>query len=189
MPPLEAKKKKVMKPRRTGSMGAKPVLAPKEGTSANPDHVLWPIASILENPSVAEKLLEGVIPPLDKEEVEKLDLDLAISTLFHGVELEGQVADIGAREQKAIKELKRMKEDRDATIQKLEEENTELKVKEVLTKKSIIEEYKSSDDFQEAMEQVASRYFGEGFDLCKKQVEHLYLELDLQDMQIDDELA
>ncbi|GFS40842.1 hypothetical protein Acr_00g0070820 [Actinidia rufa] len=80
---------------------------------------------------------EGMIPPLDKEEVEKLDLDLEILKLFNGV---GQ----------AIEELKKMKEDRDATIQKLEKENAELKAKEV---------------------------------------ECLHLELDLQDMQINDELA
>ena len=36
-----------------------------------------------------EKLLEGVIPLFDKEEVEKQDLDLVILRLFHGV---GQVA-------------------------------------------------------------------------------------------------
>ena len=43
---------------------------------------------MLENPIVVEKLLEGVIPPFDKKEAEKLDLDLAISRLFSGV---GQV--------------------------------------------------------------------------------------------------
>ena len=36
---------------------------------------------------------------------------------------------------------------------------------------------------------VASKYFGEGFDLCKKQIRRLHLVLDIQDMEIDDELA
>ena len=40
---------------------------------------------MLENPVVAEKLLMGMILPFDKEKVEKLDLDLTISRLFHGV--------------------------------------------------------------------------------------------------------
>ena len=40
-----------------------------------------------------------------------------------------------------------MKEDRDATMERLEKEITELKEKKVLTKKSAIKEYKSSDDF------------------------------------------
>ncbi|GFZ05347.1 hypothetical protein Acr_17g0009190 [Actinidia rufa] len=168
-------------------MRANPVLAPREGTSTNPGHVLRLVASILENPAVTKKLLKGVIPLLDKEEVEKLDLDLEISRLCHEVgqaqadsirtkmvcaqqratELEGQVADLGAQEQKAIEELKKMREDRDATIQKLKKENAELKAKEILAKNSAIEEYKSSDDFLEAAEQAASKYFGEGFDLCK----------------------
>ena len=43
---------------------------------------------MLENLAATEKLLEGVIPPFDREEVGKLDLDRAISKLFHGV---GQV--------------------------------------------------------------------------------------------------
>ncbi|GFZ00561.1 hypothetical protein Acr_14g0001960 [Actinidia rufa] len=56
-----------------------------EGTSANPGAVLGPKAFMLGNPTVAEKFLEGVIPPSNKEEVEKLDLDRAISRFFHGV--------------------------------------------------------------------------------------------------------
>ena len=39
------------------------------------------------------------------------------------------------------------------------------------------------------MEQPASRYFGEGFDLCKKQIGRLHPEIDIQDMEIDHELA
>ena len=69
-------------------MGAIPILALEEGTSANPGHVLGLRASMLENLIVVEKLLEGVIPPIDREEVGKLNLDRAISRLFYGV---GQV--------------------------------------------------------------------------------------------------
>ena len=43
---------------------------------------------MLEDPVVVEKLLEGVIPPFDKEEIGKLDLNWAISRLFPRV---GQV--------------------------------------------------------------------------------------------------
>ncbi|GFS34951.1 hypothetical protein Acr_00g0036950 [Actinidia rufa] len=59
-------------------------------------------------------------------------------------ELEEQLADIGAREQRVIEEMKKMKEDRDATVERLEAELTELKKKEALTKKSAIEGYMSS---------------------------------------------
>ncbi|GFZ16741.1 hypothetical protein Acr_26g0000110 [Actinidia rufa] len=59
-------------------------------------------------------------------------------------ELEGQVAEIGAREQQAVEELKKMKEDMDGTMARLEVEVTELKKKEALAKKTTIDEYKSS---------------------------------------------
>ena len=63
---------------KTVSKGVTPAVAPREGTSANPSNVLGLNASMLDNPTVAEKLLKGVIPPSDP----------AISRLFHGV---GQV--------------------------------------------------------------------------------------------------
>ena len=44
----------------------------------------------------------------------------------------------------------------------------ELKGKKAIVKTSVIEEFKSSDDFKEAMEKAASLYFSKGFDLCKK---------------------
>ena len=47
-----------------------------------------------------------------------------------------------------------------ARLAKLEAEVTELKKNEALAKKSAIEEYKSSDDFQEVVEFTASKYFG-----------------------------
>ena len=61
---------------------------PGEGSSANLGTVLGPTASILGSPSVAEKLLRGVIPPADKEKVEKLTLDQTATRLFHVI---GQV--------------------------------------------------------------------------------------------------
>ena len=73
----------------TESRKAVPALAPREGTSANLVLSWGSKASMLENPAMVEELLEGVIPPADKEEVEKLNLDWAISKFFHIV---GQVA-------------------------------------------------------------------------------------------------
>ncbi|XP_057482144.1 uncharacterized protein LOC130769038 isoform X2 [Actinidia eriantha] len=194
-----------------------------EGTSANPGAVLGPKASMLGNPTVAEKFLEGVIPPSDKEEVEKLGLDRAISRFFHGVgevvvlasslvgrgrelreeaiiqyaraesagtemaraqqratELEGLVTELGDREQKATEELQKM-EERDAIVARLETEMAELK-------KKAIAEFKASDEFQEAIEFIASRYFGEGFDFCKRQISRFHPDLDIQSMGIDADL-
>ena len=61
-----------------------------------------------------------------------------------------------------------MKEDQDATIHRLDKENAELKEKEVLARKLAIKEYKSSDDFHEAVVKTTFEYYSEGFDLNKK---------------------
>ena len=86
--PLPKAKKRVAKSSKGASMGAIPVLTLGEGTSANLTTILEPRASILKNPTMVEKLLEGVIPPADKEEVKKIYLDWAILKFFHIV---GQV--------------------------------------------------------------------------------------------------
>ena len=82
MPSPDAKK--VMKP----IMMARMEVKLGEGTSLNPGDVLGLNASMLENSTMAKKLLEGVVHLFDREEVRKLDLDRAISKLFYGI---GQV--------------------------------------------------------------------------------------------------
>ena len=51
-------------------------------------------------------------------------------------------------------------------------------------------EFKSSSDFREVVENAASKYFGEGFDFCKRQlvVHHPNLDIDLNAMDMDHEL-
>ena len=61
-----------------------------------------------------------------------------------------------------------MKDDHAFALERLEKEIADLKEKESLARESTVEEYKSPDNFQEALEQASSKYFGEGFDLCKK---------------------
>ena len=56
--------------------------ATRTGTSAKPFAIFGPCASILKNPGVAKKLIEGVILPLNKAEANKFELDWAISRLF-----------------------------------------------------------------------------------------------------------
>ena len=74
--------------------------------------------------------------------------------------------------------MKKTREDQDATVARLEKEMAKLK-------KKAIEEHKSLDNFQEAVEFTASKYFGEGFDFCKSQIDCLHPDLDIQDMRID----
>ncbi|GFZ18347.1 hypothetical protein Acr_27g0000860 [Actinidia rufa] len=57
--------------------------AVEEGTSANPVATLGPKVTMLRSSSTVEKLLKAVIPPFDKEEVDKLELDRVVSKLFH----------------------------------------------------------------------------------------------------------
>ena len=57
--------------------------APGEGTTANPVDVLGLEASTAVNLVVAEKLLQGFILLSDKEEVDKLNLDRAITRFLH----------------------------------------------------------------------------------------------------------
>ena len=68
-------KKKVVKPNNVVSSKVTPASKLREGTSASLGTVLGPSTSILSSPSVAEKILRGVIPPADKEKVEQLTLD------------------------------------------------------------------------------------------------------------------
>ena len=62
---------------------------------------------------------------------------------------------------------------RDAAVDKLVKSEmliTELRDREARSKMLAIAKFKSSSDFQEAVENVASEYFGEGFDFCKRQI-------------------
>ncbi|GFZ19428.1 hypothetical protein Acr_28g0001330 [Actinidia rufa] len=66
---------------------------PGEGTSAHLGAVPGPAPSILGSPSVAERLLRGLIPPADKEKVDKLTLDQTATKLFHVI---GQALVLGS---------------------------------------------------------------------------------------------
>ncbi|GFS32283.1 hypothetical protein Acr_00g0021730 [Actinidia rufa] len=147
-----------------------------EGTSANPGVVLGLKAFMLGNPAVVGKLLEEVILPADKEEVEKLDLDWAISQFFHRVGGGACIFFSWARQR-----IKGRSNDLDATMARLEAEIAKLK-------KKVIVEFKASDEFQETVEFIAFRYFGEDFDFCKRQISHLHPDLNIQGMGINADL-
>ncbi|GFS40109.1 hypothetical protein Acr_00g0066810 [Actinidia rufa] len=81
------------------------------------------------------------------------------------IKLEGLLVEIVKKEKKASKELKV----KSNALAKLEEEVAELKKNKALAKKKAVEEYKTSEDFNKAIENASSKYFGEGFDFCKRQ--------------------
>ena len=65
----------------------------------------------------------------------------------------------------------------------------ELRNREARAKMLAITKFKSSSDFQEAIENVPSKYFSEGFDFYKRQldVHHPNLGIDLDTMDMDHE--
>ncbi|GFS31894.1 hypothetical protein Acr_00g0019810 [Actinidia rufa] len=83
--PRENKKSLAKTKAKMLSSKAATVKAIGAGTSANPGTILGSRASILKNPIVEEKLIKGVIPPLNKAKANKLELDRAISRLFQGI--------------------------------------------------------------------------------------------------------
>ena len=58
------------------------------------------------------------------------------------------------------------------------------------SKKFAIDEFKSSSEFLESVEDAASKYFDEGFDLCKWQLCHHHPDvgINLEDMGLDQDL-
>ena len=84
-PPLEAKKAKSS---RAVSRRVMPPIAPRGEPSKRPSSktfgkALGEGASVYMSPSVAEKILSGVILPADMEKVKKLFLDQVVTKCFH----------------------------------------------------------------------------------------------------------
>ncbi|GFY91030.1 hypothetical protein Acr_07g0012260 [Actinidia rufa] len=209
---------------------------PKEGTSAYLGAILGSAPSILGSPSVSERLLRGVIPPADKEKVDKLTLDQTATKLFHVIsqalvlgsslavrsreageqaslqegrvasmetevarlqklatDFEQQLAKSRAREQQSLDELAKAKGDRDSLADHLGKSGALVnELREALNKakESAVEEFKSSSEFMVAVEDAASKYFGEGFNFCKVQLcrHHPDLAVDLEGTVVDQDL-
>ncbi|GFY95674.1 hypothetical protein Acr_10g0010590 [Actinidia rufa] len=206
------------KKKATSSSNAPTTLAtasshPREGTSANLSTVLGPTASILGSPSVAEKLLWGVIPSTDKEKVDKLTLDQMATKLFHMI---GQALVLGSflavrsreagehpslqegraasmESEQTNDELAKIKSGRDSFADKFERSGVlVVELKEALNKAKefTVEEFKSSSEFLVAVEDSASKYFGEGFEFYKVQLRqhHPNLAIDLEGTVLNQDL-
>ncbi|GFS31549.1 hypothetical protein Acr_00g0018040 [Actinidia rufa] len=166
---------------------------PGEGTSANLGTVLGPTASILGSTSMAEKLLRGVIPPTDKEKALVLGSSLAVRSREAGEQASLQEGRVASMETEANNELAKMKSNRDSLADKLERSGVLVnELREALdkAKESAVEEFKSSSEFVVAVEDSASKYFGEGFDFCKVQLRrhHPDLAIDLEGTVVNQDL-
>ncbi|GFY92797.1 hypothetical protein Acr_08g0011930 [Actinidia rufa] len=206
-PPSEAKK---AKPSKAASRGVMPPITPrgkssKRPSSKKPSEVLGKVTSVYASPSVAEKIFSGVILPVDREKVNKLSLDQVVTKFFHvldqGIMLGSSLAGVGTwgmmplssskacqsgESKKVGSELKKRNED----VARLETEVAELWKNEASAKENAIKEYKALDDFHEAVENFSLKYFGEGFDFCKRQLAHHCpnLGIDLDNMGLDHDL-
>ncbi|GFZ03491.1 hypothetical protein Acr_16g0001150 [Actinidia rufa] len=141
--------------------------------SPSPGDNLGPGASMMSSAPVAWKILNGVILPADKEKFTSVigtDLARADSTELEMVkaqnrasQAESQLASMGEQAMKTEAELK----DKSDAMTRLEAEVAELTSKLVVAKKLAIEEFKSSDDFKDAVIDAVATYFDEGLSSTK----------------------
>ncbi|GFZ18458.1 hypothetical protein Acr_27g0001970 [Actinidia rufa] len=186
-------------PTNAASPRAIPVPKSRDGFSANPVTALGPRASFLGRPSVAKKILSGVVPPVDKEKVEKLTLDQTIIRFYHAIGQQavvfGSSLAIWSREagDKVTLQHGRVASLEGAIADKLTKSEilvAELRKSAVSSKKLAVEAFKFFDEFLDAVEAAATKYFGEGFDFCKRQLRHHHpdLAIDLEGMDLNHDL-
>ncbi|GFS38894.1 hypothetical protein Acr_00g0060020 [Actinidia rufa] len=169
---------------------------PGEGTSAHLGTVPGSAPSILGSPSVAESLLggreAGKQASLQEGRVASMETKVArLQKLAAG--FEQQLAESRAREQQSLDELAKAKGDRDSLADHLGKSGALVnELREALNKakESAVEEFKSSSEFMVAVEDAASKYFGEGFNFCKVQLRrhHPDLVVDLEGTVVDQDL-
>ncbi|GFS42334.1 hypothetical protein Acr_00g0079240 [Actinidia rufa] len=158
----------------------RPPVVPGEGSSARQTlgEALGPQASVMASAATVEKILAGVILPVDKEKVKKLTFDQVVTKFLHvlgqvfvffleasfvispvwAIELEGALAEEKAKGKKAAEEV----EARNEVVAKLEARVVELEKNQSLSVRRIIAAFKESDDFLEAL---AHHYPNLGVDL------------------------
>ncbi|GFZ20083.1 hypothetical protein Acr_28g0007880 [Actinidia rufa] len=105
-------------------------------------------------------------------------------------DFEQQLAESRAREQQSLDELVKAKGDRDSLADHLGKSGALVnELREALNKarESVVEEFKSSSGFMVAVEDAASKYFGEGLNFCKVQLRrhHPDLAIDLEGTAVD----
>ncbi|GFZ17187.1 hypothetical protein Acr_26g0004570 [Actinidia rufa] len=103
---------------------------------------------------------------------------------------EQQLDESRARKQQSLDELAKAKGDRDSLADYLGKSGALVnELREALNKarESAVEEFKSSSEFMVAVEDAASKYFGEGFNFCKVQLRrhHPDLAIDLEGTAVD----
>ncbi|GFZ10377.1 hypothetical protein Acr_21g0009760 [Actinidia rufa] len=133
----------------------------------------------MSDASVARRLLTGVIPASDKEEVDRLPENDLIAKSFHAL---GQVvvfaSSLAIRSQEHLHEI---------DFQMARADSAKLE----LAKELAIEDFKASGEFKVAVTDSAATYFSEGFEFCKRQLLHQFpnLGVDVANMAMDPSFA
>ncbi|GFZ03453.1 hypothetical protein Acr_16g0000770 [Actinidia rufa] len=174
-------------------------------------------ALVIKNPATSKKLAQSFLIFIDKEMAGKMELDKVATQFYHAcsqVNKFEHLGDVGRAQQETQKdkdrvaELTREREHFDLAIEKPEKEVANLKRKEDLTKKLAITKFKAFEETkdlydllenkgdkpaatkdEEALIEEVSTYYYEGFDLCKKQIKLGFPNIDIDDMQVDLDLA
>ncbi|GFZ20779.1 hypothetical protein Acr_28g0014840 [Actinidia rufa] len=135
-----------------------------------------------------KRVLNGVIPSMDKKKVDQLSENELINKSFHALgqiaradsaelelvkaqnralKAEGRLIELGEQAARSSAEL-----DKSEVVARLEAEVADLTSKLVQAKKLAIEEFKIFEDFKIAITDSAATYFSEGFKFYKRQLLH-----------------
>ncbi|PSS08034.1 Ribose-phosphate pyrophosphokinase [Actinidia chinensis var. chinensis] len=176
-PPMAKKAKPSVTSSAPATKGAKSVISPREDTLANHGPTLGPGASMLGNPSVAEKILSGVILLADKKNVDKLSLNQGVTKVFHIVGQQEVV--LGSSFTVRSRDI-----GNEATFQIARAESAEIKMVQAQSWTIELEgllvefseqEKKAAEELKAKIDVVAS----EGFDFCKRQLAHHHPKLSM----------
>ncbi|GFY80994.1 hypothetical protein Acr_01g0008030 [Actinidia rufa] len=134
----------------------------------------------MSDASVARRLLTGVIPASDKEEVDRLSENDLVAKSFHALGQRNKLAELSEDGSKPGNEVDDLK----ATV-------AELTNKLAKAKELAIEDFKASGEFKAAVTDSAATYFSEGFEFCKRQLLHQFpnLGIDVANMAMDPSFA
>ncbi|GFZ18360.1 hypothetical protein Acr_27g0000990 [Actinidia rufa] len=168
--PIPEPKKKTI---RSGDAGPKATSSkPREGSSPSLGTILELMTSILSSPSVAKKILRGALV---------LGSSLAVRSREAGENASLQEGQATSMESEVDTDSLKNKLDRWGMLV------VELREAMYKARSSAVEEFKSSSDFLGAVENAASKYFGKGFDFCKRQLHchHPDLAINLEKMGLD----
>ncbi|GFY91228.1 hypothetical protein Acr_07g0014240 [Actinidia rufa] len=196
----ESKKAKI--DTRASEAPARPPIASGGGNSVRRTlgESLGPQASVMASAATGEKILAGGVIlgsslavrsrdfaecALNQKVVaESAEMEM-VRVQNWAIELEGTLAEEKAKGKKLAEDA----DARDKVIARLEARISELEKSQSLTQGRIIAAFKESDDFLEVVRGLASSYFGDDFDFCKRQLAHQYPDLgvDLEDVEMDHE--